>query len=181
MKTYKAVLKSSLVMLVLFAVAGSGVAQAQTCQARAINAEVVRAEGITEMVGDIELQCRRATVDTGSFFDATIPDTLDITVRLNTNITNDISDARVVIAEDGDRAARALLATRMAEFCWTPIHSWHDICQPTQRYLRQTSGTVNSRKTATLSSGRTSPLPLPPMTRHRRRGRRQFRRHRARF
>ena len=35
MKTYKAVLKSSLVMLVLFAVAGSGVAQAQSCEARA--------------------------------------------------------------------------------------------------------------------------------------------------
>ena len=105
MKTYKAVLKSSLVMLVLFAVAGSGVAQAQTCQARAINAEVVRAEGITEMVGDIELQCRRATVDTGSFFDATIPDTLDITVQLNTNITNDLDDARVVIAKDGDEIA----------------------------------------------------------------------------
>ena len=30
-KNYKAVLKSSLVMLVLFAVAGSGVAQAQEC------------------------------------------------------------------------------------------------------------------------------------------------------
>ena len=50
-KTYKAVLKSSLVMLVLFAVAGSGVAQAQSCQARATNAGVVRAEGLTEMVG----------------------------------------------------------------------------------------------------------------------------------
>ena len=34
-----------------------------------------------------------------SFFDATIPDTLDITVRLNTNITNEISDARVVALE----------------------------------------------------------------------------------
>ena len=34
-KNYKAVLKSSLVMLVLFAVAGSGVAQAQECIARA--------------------------------------------------------------------------------------------------------------------------------------------------
>ena len=33
-KNYKAVLKSSLVMLVLFAVAGSGVAQAQECFAR---------------------------------------------------------------------------------------------------------------------------------------------------
>ena len=34
-KNYKAVLKSSLVMLVLFAVAGSGVAQAQECFAAA--------------------------------------------------------------------------------------------------------------------------------------------------
>ena len=96
MKTYKAVLKSSLVMLVLFAVAGSGVAQAQTCQARAESIEMVRAEGITEVVGDIELQCRRPTGDTGSFFDATIPEMLDITVQLNTNITNEISDERVV-------------------------------------------------------------------------------------
>ena len=45
MKTYKAVLKSSLVMLVLFAVAGSGVAQAQSCEARAKSTEMVRAEG----------------------------------------------------------------------------------------------------------------------------------------
>ena len=52
-KTYKAVLKSSLVMLVLFAVAGSGVAQAQVCQAKA-TPSMVRAEGITEVVGDIE-------------------------------------------------------------------------------------------------------------------------------
>ena len=55
MKNYKAVLKSSLVMLVLFAVAGSGVAQAQSCQARAESTEIVRAEGITEMVGNIEV------------------------------------------------------------------------------------------------------------------------------
>ena len=95
-KTYRTVLKSSLVMLVLFAVAGSGVAQAQECQARAETTEIVRAEGITEVVGDIQLQCRRATGDTGSFFDATIPPTLDITVRLNTNITNSLNDDRVV-------------------------------------------------------------------------------------
>ena len=99
-KTYGTVLKSSLVMLVLFAVAGSGVAQAQTCEARAKSSEMVRAEGITEMVGEIELQCRRPTGDTGSFFDATIPEMLDITVRLNTNITNEISDERVVLRED---------------------------------------------------------------------------------
>ena len=59
MKNYKAVLKSSLVMLVLFAVAGSGVAQAQQCIARAQKTGMVRAEGITEVVGDIELRCRR--------------------------------------------------------------------------------------------------------------------------
>ena len=103
-KNYKAVLKSSLVMLVLFAVAGSGVAQAQSCEARAGSSEIVRAEGITEVVGQIELQCRRPAGATGSFFDATIPATLDITVELNTNITNEVSDARVVKAADGDDA-----------------------------------------------------------------------------
>ena len=88
-------------MLSLFAaaVAGSGVAQAQSCQARAKSTEMVRAEGITEMVGDIELQCRRSTGDTGSFFDATIPAMLDITVELNTNITNAIGDDAVVKLE----------------------------------------------------------------------------------
>ena len=60
MKTYKAVLKSSLVMLVLFAVAGSGVAQAQQCIARVDDANTVRAEGITEEVGGVELLCRHA-------------------------------------------------------------------------------------------------------------------------
>ena len=57
-KNYKAVLKSSLVMLVLFAVAGSGVAQAQECFAFQSGANTVRAEGITEAVGSIQLQCR---------------------------------------------------------------------------------------------------------------------------
>ena len=88
-------------MLSLFAaaVAGSGVAQAQECQARAKSTEMVRAEGITEMVGDIELQCRRPTGDTGAFFDATIPATLDIAVELNTHITNAIGDDAVVKLE----------------------------------------------------------------------------------
>ena len=74
---------------------------------------MVRAEGITEVVGDIELQCRRPSGDTDSFFDATIPATLDITVQLNTNITNEIDDARVVKLEGSATA----LATRMAELC----------------------------------------------------------------
>ena len=109
MKTYKAVLKSSLVMLVLFAVAGSGVAQAQSCEARAKSSEIVRAEGITEMVGEIELQCRRPAGATGSFFDATIPAMLDITVQLNTNITNEVSDARVVKAAEAKTTPRTWL------------------------------------------------------------------------
>ena len=90
-KNYKAVLKSSLVMLVLFAVAGSGVAQAQVCQAKA-TPNMVRAEGITEMVGDISLRCRVGD----SFF--ALEDEVTLTVELNTNITN-----RVTIADDDDR------------------------------------------------------------------------------
>ena len=103
-KTYGTVLKSSLVMLVLFAVAGSDVAQAQQCIARAKSTEMVRAEGITEVVGAIELRCRRPDPSNGFGFEADIPDELNITLKLNTNITNEISDERVVKAEDGDDA-----------------------------------------------------------------------------
>ena len=72
-KTYRTVLKSSLVMLVLFAVAGSSVAQAQQCIARAKSTQIVRAEGITEMVGDIELRCRRPAPSDGFGFELTSP------------------------------------------------------------------------------------------------------------
>ena len=56
-KTHKAVLRSSLVMLSLLALAvvSSGVAQAQECIARATSVGMARAEGITEAVGTIEL------------------------------------------------------------------------------------------------------------------------------
>ena len=59
----KPVRRSSLVILSLFAaaVAGSGVAQAQECIARAKNTGMVRAEGITEAVGTIELRCTEPT------------------------------------------------------------------------------------------------------------------------
>ena len=154
MKNYKAVLKSSLVMLVLFAVAGSGVAQAQSCQARAKSTEMVRAEGITEMVGEIELQCRRPGGDTDSFFDATIPAMLDITVQLNTNITNEVSDARVVKLETeapGYQDGGIFLDANVP----SPATS----LSSAERNRRKTSGTVNFRTTATLSSGRKSILP----------------------
>ena len=100
-KNYKAVLKSSLVMLVLFAVAGSGVAQAQECIARAKDPGMVRAEGLTEVVADIEVRCRRpVAADFG--FGSDIPEKLKLVVELSTNITNTISDERVVKLEDAD-------------------------------------------------------------------------------
>ena len=65
-KTYRTVLKSSLVMLVLFAVAGSGVAQAQTCEARAKSIRDGSCRGhYRGSGGEIELQCRRPAGDTG--------------------------------------------------------------------------------------------------------------------
>ena len=53
-KVQKAVLRNSIVMLSLFAltVASSGVAQAQECFAFQSGANTVRAEGITEAVGE---------------------------------------------------------------------------------------------------------------------------------
>ena len=89
-KTHKAVLKSSFVMLVLFAVAGSGVAQAQECIARG-SSVMVRAEGITEAVGTVELACQEPS---GLGFGS--PEVLEITVELNTAITSVIDNDRVV-------------------------------------------------------------------------------------
>ena len=87
-------------MLSLFAAAaaGSGVAQAQECIARAKNTGMVRAEGITEVVAEIELRCRRP--EAGRFgFAADIPEELKIAVELNTRITNAIGDDAVVKLE----------------------------------------------------------------------------------
>ena len=99
-KTHKAVLSTLAVLCLLFM--GSGVAQAQECQAQATSMPgKVRAEGITEMVASIDLQCRPPGDDSESFFDQTIPETIDIAVVLNTNITNEIEDDReVILAED---------------------------------------------------------------------------------
>ena len=87
-KNYKAVLKSSLVMLVLFAVAGSGVAQAQECFAFQSDPTTVRAEGKTEAVGGIQLQCRSQT----GFGLPPIGDKAVISIKLNTQITNETND-----------------------------------------------------------------------------------------
>ena len=85
-KNYKAVLKSSLIMLILFAVAGSGVAQAQECFARRASGSpnTVRAEGMTELLGGIELQCS----DGGNTGFGLLPKQSEISIELNTAITN---------------------------------------------------------------------------------------------
>ena len=99
-KTYTAVLKSSLVMLVLFAVAGSGVAQAQRCKAYESTPKVVRAEGITETVGGIELRCVAPSAATDPLDSgAEVPEMVEITVELNTRITSPISDDRGISGE----------------------------------------------------------------------------------
>ena len=85
-KIRKAVFRNGIVMLSLLAaiVAGSSVAQAQECIVRVSGSSITaRAEGITETVGSIDLQC-----GTGEGF--TPPTTTDISIVLNTQITNKI-------------------------------------------------------------------------------------------
>ena len=91
-KTHKAVLSTLAVLCLLFM--GSGVAQAQECIAQARNVGMVRAEGITEVVADIELRCAPATGSALAFDE--IPQTLAIAVELNTPITNEINAKREV-------------------------------------------------------------------------------------
>ena len=86
-KTHKAVLSTLAVLCLLFM--GSGVAQAQRCVARAISPGMVRAEGITEVVADIELRC--APPESGTFGFNQVPLRIDIAVELNARITNLIS------------------------------------------------------------------------------------------
>ena len=94
-KTHKAVLKSSLIMLSLLAlvVVSSGVAQAQECFARRVSGSdnTVRAEGMTEPLGGIELKCAGGM---GTGFDP--PATIEVSIELNTMITNATKD------DDGD-------------------------------------------------------------------------------
>ena len=82
-KTHKAVLSTLAVLCLLFM--GSGVAQAQECFAFQSGANTVRAEGITETVGSIQLQCRAQT----GFGLPPIGDEAVISIKLNTQITND--------------------------------------------------------------------------------------------
>ena len=67
----------------------SGVAQAQTCFARRTSGShnAVRAEGMTELLGGIELLC---TGGGGTGFAP--PETIEISIELNTMITNATND-----------------------------------------------------------------------------------------
>ena len=87
-KIHKSVLRSSIAMLILFAVAGSGVAQAQECFAFQSDPTTVRAEGKTEAVGGIQLQCRSQV----GFGLPPIRDEAVISIKLNTVITNETND-----------------------------------------------------------------------------------------
>ena len=86
-KTHKAVLSTLAVLCLLFM--GSGVAQAQECFAFQSGPTTVRAEGMTEAVGSIQLQCR----DQGGFGVQPIGDEAVISITLNTAITNETNDA----------------------------------------------------------------------------------------
>ena len=85
-KTHKAVLSTLAVLCLLFM--SSGVAQAQECFAFQSDPNTVRAEGITEAVGSIQLQCR--SQDT--FGLPPIGDEAVISITLNTQITNETND-----------------------------------------------------------------------------------------
>ena len=85
-KTHKAVLSTLAVLCLLFM--GSGVAQAQECFAFQSGANTVRAEGMTEAVGSIQLQCRAQE----AFGLPPIGDEAVISITLNTAITNETND-----------------------------------------------------------------------------------------
>ena len=85
-KTHKAVLSTLAVLCLLFM--GSGVAQAQECFAFPSGANTVRAEGMTEAVGSIQLQCRAQDI----FGQPPIGDKAVISITLNTQITNATDD-----------------------------------------------------------------------------------------
>ena len=85
-KTHKAVLSTLAVLCLLFM--GSGVAQAQECFAFQSDPNTVRAEGKTEAVGGIQLQCRSQV----GFGLPPIGDKAVISIKLNTMITNPTND-----------------------------------------------------------------------------------------
>ena len=76
---------------------GAGSADAQTCFAQVQDANTVRAEGLTEVVGKVRVLCRRpAATDTNPFVGA-IPTKFTVALELNTRITNTIVSSNRVV------------------------------------------------------------------------------------
>ena len=92
-KIRKSVFRSGIVMLSLLAaiVAGSSVAQAQKCVVRVEGgSNTVRAEGMTEVVGNLQLRCGVADAVFG--FGGDIPTDIKLAVELSETITNEVTD-----------------------------------------------------------------------------------------
>ena len=113
-KTHKTVLSTLAVLCLLFM--GSGVAQAQRCEARAATGDNavanVRAEGMTEEIGGIELRCVPSE-DTGSLFAVT---DFTLSITLNTPITSSLADLNYVGAAELN-AILGLWATKSNSRC----------------------------------------------------------------
>lgn len=94
-KIRKSFLKGSAMMLAAM-VLSSSVAYAQNCGARVDGmTPVVRAEGMTEIVADIDIRCVPGSqVETPGFGNvpAPIPEMMSIAIQLNTAITNSVDD-----------------------------------------------------------------------------------------
>ena len=91
---YLKILSIAVALLLL----GAGSADAQVCFTRTDNLTEVRAEGLTEVVGNVQLVCRdRDTADDDDPFGAApVPHKLTIALELSSNITNEIDDEREV-------------------------------------------------------------------------------------
>ena len=97
----------STLLVCALAVAFSGVAEAQSCFARATNLTEVRAEGLAEVVGSIQMLCRVPPEDASEnpFLAGPVPTKLTIKLELSSNVTNEINDSRVVTPAVTDMAA----------------------------------------------------------------------------
>ena len=93
---------SSLLLAML--VLGAGSAEAQRCGAQLMgSSKMVRAEGLTEVVASIELRCKQPAQGDAAdpiFGADTVPATFKVAVEVNTRITNEIDDDRVVTVAD---------------------------------------------------------------------------------
>ena len=88
----------SALLLCALAVAFSGVAEAQACFGQVSGPNMVRAEGLTEVVGKVQVLCKKPSgpTETNPFGTTTVPTSFKIALELNTRITNEINDSRVV-------------------------------------------------------------------------------------